>query len=570
MKTNNKNPEPIHMTRDEIDALTQRIEEDQLSKKDLKLFLELIHFTVWIQQQLERAKLSIKKLKGLFGFKTEKKKDPESGSGIDEKPAGNPDDAIGEDAAKKEADNPQETNPSSNSKKKKRKAPQWSESANHGRYGFDDYSGCETEFLSHSTLKIGDICPQCKDCKPPGKLGGYQSGRFVLLSGQPLVSGTRYEVEKLRCHLCSTIYTADIPLEFKNAPKYDASAKSAIAISHYYMGLPFHRIQTIQANQGVPLPDATQFDKMAEVEKVIAPVYEVLEYLAAQSGLLIYDDTPHRILEVMKDKNPATRKGVHSTALVCECGPYVIHLFYTNQRYAAEEVEALLKKRESQSELLTMRDGLNQNNLRDLDESLLVKLVIGFCLVHGRRKFYELLDDFKIQCGFVIECIADVYRHEAFCKNNNLSADERLLYHQQHSQPVMDALWVWLNNQWQHHSVEHNSGLGNAIRYMLIHWKALTQFLRVPGMPLDSSICERAIKVVIRYRRASLFYKTLKGARVGDKLMSLIHTAARNDVNIFEYLNALQDNSDAVAKAPELWVPWLYQETLAGSLSMAA
>lgn len=76
MKTgkNNKNPKPIHMTRDEVDALTQRIEENQLSQKDLKVLVDLVHFTIWLQQQLERAKLSIKKLKGLFGFKTEKKK----------------------------------------------------------------------------------------------------------------------------------------------------------------------------------------------------------------------------------------------------------------------------------------------------------------------------------------------------------------------------------------------------------------------------------------------------------------------------------------------------------------
>lgn len=390
------------------------------------------------------------------------------------------------------------------------------------------------------------------------------------MNGQPLVSGTRYEVEKLRCHLCSTIYTADIPPALEKKSKFDASAKSSIAISHYYLGLPFHRIEMWQANQGIPLPDATQYDKMVELEKIVSPVYKVLESLGAQSQLLIYDDTPHRILEVMQDKKPNARKGVHATALVCQCGPYRIHLFYTNQRYAAEEVETLLKQRESQSELLTMRDGLSQNNLRDLDESLLVKLVIGFCLVHGRRKFYELLDDFKIQCGFVIECIAEVYRHEAYCKNNNLSADERLLYHQQHSQGVMDALWVWLNNQWQYEAVEHNSGLGDAIQYMLKHWHALTQFLRVPGMPLDSSSCERAIKVIIRYRRASLFYKTLKGARVGDKLMSLIHTAARNGFNIFEYLNALQKHADAVALSPESWVPWHYQETLEETLPIAA
>ena len=75
---------------------------------------------------------------------------------------------------------------------------------------------------------------------------------------------------------------------------------------------------------------------------------------------------------------------------------------------------------------------------------------------------------------------------------------------------------------------------------MLKHWEALTNFLRVAGAPIDNSLCEQAIKVAIRHRRNSLFYKTFKGAKMGDCLMSVIHTAAKNNINIFDYLNTLQ------------------------------
>ena len=54
--------------------------------------------------------------------------------------------------------------------------------------------------------------------------------------------------------------------------------------------------------------------------------------------------------------------------------------------------------------------------------------------------------------------------------------------------------------------------------------KNLTLFLRVAGAPLDNNVCERALKMAIRHRKNSLFYKTLRGARVGDIFMSLIHT----------------------------------------------
>ena len=97
---------------------------------------------------------------------------------------------------------------------------------------------------------------------------------------------------------------------------------------------------------------------------------------------------------------------------------------------------------------------------------------------------------------------------------------------------------------------------------MLKHWKELTLFLREPGVPLDNNICERALKKAIINRKNALFYKTERGARVGDLYMSLIHTCQLCDANPFEYLVTLRENSDAVKEQPALWMPWNYQQTM--------
>ncbi len=133
---------------------------------------------------------------------------------------------------------------------------------------------------------------------------------------------------------------------------------------------------------------------------------------------------------------------------------------------------------------------------------------------------------------------------------------------QKHSAPLMAALHIWLNNQLLYEEVESNSGLGQAIRYMLKYWDALTRFLHHPGTPIDNNLCEQMIKVMIRYRKNSFFFKTINGAKVGDCLMSVIHTAARNGINPFDYLNALQEHAADVAKQPEVWLPWNYQHRL--------
>jgi hypothetical protein len=188
--------------------------------------------------------------------------------------------------------------------------------------------------------------------------------------------------------------------------------------------------------------------------------------------------------------------------------------------------------------------------------------ILGACIAHGRRTFVDVFDAFPKECTFVLEELAKVFKHDAEAKKQDLSPAARLKYHQEHSQSVMDGLNAWMAAQIEERKVEPNSGLGEAIGYMRRHWKELTLFLRVAGAPLDNNICERALKKAILHRKNSYFYKTLNGAQVGDRFMSLIHTCELNRVNPFDYLLALQKHRKAVARRPAEWMPWNYTEAL--------
>lgn len=48
----------------------------------------------------------------------------------------------------------------------------------------------------------------------------------------------------------------------------------------------------------------------------------------------------------------------------------------------------------------------------------------------------------------------------------------------------MDALYHWLERQFQEKKVEPNSSLDKTITYMLKHWRKLTLFLRAEKAPL--------------------------------------------------------------------------------------
>ncbi len=91
------------------------------------------------------------------------------------------------------------------------------------------------------------------------------------------------------------------------------------------------------------------------------------------------------------------------------------------------------------------------------------------------------------------------YRKDT-AKEEGLSADQRLRFHQEHSGPVMARLKEWLQKQFDDRKVEPNSSMGKAITYMVKHWEPLTLFLRVPGAPLDNNVCEQALKRAILHR----------------------------------------------------------------------
>jgi hypothetical protein len=162
----------------------------------------------------------------------------------------------------------------------------------------------------------------------------------------------------------------------------------------------------------------------------------------------------------------------------------------------------------------------------------------------------------------VLETLRDIYKNDDVARGQDMSDDERLAFHKEHSGPIMEEFLSWLDEQIALKIVEPNSRMGEAISYMVKHWEALTLFLRVPGAPLDNNICERALKMSIRHRNNSLFYKTEYGAQVGDLFMSLIHTCRINGVNAFKYLTAIQQHARQVAAAPADWMPWNYQQAM--------
>jgi hypothetical protein len=388
----------------------------------------------------------------------------------------------------------------------------------------------------------------------------------IRIDGNALLSAMHYELEKLRCSACGEIFTAGLPASV-GEEKYSAQARAVLAVSRYYLGVPGYRLEGYQAMLGVPVPDATQWDQIEGVGDCAYKVFAQMESEAAQGEVIFQDDTAVRILSLMQENRtlfdqakaqglsaPKERTGMHTTALAVKVGEHTAILYYSSRRHAGENLQALLDKRQAGlAKPLAMSDALASNEVGD--ESVLIRC---HCLAHGRRTVSDLEAVFPHECQVVLDVIGQVFDHEEQAREDALRPEARLAYHQAQSQPLMEELKGWLDKQIEERLVEPNSSLGKAIGYMRTHWTTLTRFLSVKGAPIDNNLAERVLKLFIRQRNNSLFYKSPHSAYIASVLTSLIATCLYAGVNAVDYLVALQEHRHEVFVHPAAWLPWAY------------
>jgi len=536
---------------DKIRDILDRAEHSALNDDERKMLLDLAESYMHLLNMVGDKRTSISRLRKLvFGAQTEKMKNVlrDGQASVDAKNVNTDGEAPAESPDRKDA---------SPTKRK-----------GHGRNGAAAYKGANQVKVPHESLRQGDQCPVC----PKGKV--YVSsapGVIVRVTGRAPLEATVYELEKLRCNLCGKVFTAAAP-EGIGEKKYDARSASMIALLKYGSGLPFNRLGGLQRNLGIPLPPSPQWDVIESLANELMPVYRELIRHAAQGEVLHNDDTGMKILELMgkrheqrqadpeEDAETSDRTGVFTSGVVSTAEGARVALFFTGTQHAGENLADVLAERASHLDTpIQMCDALSRNTSPDFET------IVANCLAHGRRKFVDVVENFPDECRHVLETLGEVYKHDAAAAKYAMSPQERLQLHQTESKPLMDKLHKWMTTQLDGRQVEPNSGLGQAIGYMLRHWQKLTLFMRVPGAPLDNNICERALKKAILHRKNSLFYKTENGARVGDLFMSLIYTCQLAETNAFDYLTDLQKHSQDATDDPAAWMPWNYPVAVAAT-----
>lgn len=336
--------------------------------------------------------------------------------------------------------------------------------------------------------------------------------------------------------------------------------------------LPLHRLQTIFAREGFELDRSTLCLWLADVARLVRPLYRRMVQRVLASHVLATDDTVMPLLAPGKTKQ--ARMWIYQGD---DCHPYNVFEFTESRK----------------------RDGPAQF-LKDFRGTLLADAYGGYdgivvnqdlpragCWAHARRKFveaepagpqvaravlrlikglFELEDrvtDAALAPGFSYDRapVAGAATPDAVA-TRRAAAEARLRRRQAEAVPLLDTLHALLLEQKAKLVPKHP--LAQAIGYTLNQWAELTLFTTDPAVPLHNNLAEQQMKRIALLRKNALFAGSPRGGQTAAILSSLTSTCRRHNINPQAYLTQLLANlPDTPVSQLDQWLPDQWATTYA-------
>jgi hypothetical protein len=444
----------------------------------------------------------------------------------------------------------------------------------HGRNGAKAFVNAKHLFHALQAGLLGALCARCG----LGRISPYREKVVVRVIGQPLFGAELHHFQQGRCRVCGAIVRAEDPADLCNGLGtryiiYDWSACAMLIVMHYFAGAPFKRLDSLHQGWGIPLPDSNQWNLVDAADDRLFPLYKALERYAIQNAIrLRIDDTGSmviaierqiqaeiRALQSIGESTKDVRTGINATGVFFETESGRVILFFTGRHHAGEVLDQLLQHRQTSSpKLVKVTDGASKN----FDHLHADMLEEASCNAHAFLKFRAVKDKYPDEYAIAAQVYKAVFDNDDKAAARNLSPVERMLFHRQHSKPLMLRLLAMCHDKISNKRVEPNSALWEPISFVINQWSRLTKFYEVPGIPLDSNLVEQALIIPVRYLAGSFNFQTQTGAEVGDRMMSLVATARANGLEPVAYLTDCLRNHETLAKTPDAFLPWIYRTRL--------
>ena len=277
---------------------------------------------------------------------------------------------------------------------------------------------------------------------------------------------------------------------------------------------PLHRQRKELARLGLEIPDNTLRSYFAYVTDALKPVATSVVSIVLGSPVVGADDTRLKVL----DRN--AKQGRSLGHLWCFVGTdgtvgALESVGYTfASSWDAEEIRPWFSAIDGDVQC----DGYAgyARELDDVGDTTFVAVPdakrLG-CTMHVRSKFHAALLARDKRAAIALKYIADLYEIEAQCKAAGVDAVGRTRIRQQHSLPIFDALYKWIDET--HPRLLPKSPLRMATTYAINQRAYLRRCFEDGRFEIDNGRVERRIRPFAVGRRNFLFTGSARG---GERL----------------------------------------------------
>ncbi len=341
------------------------------------------------------------------------------------------------------------------------------------------------------------------------------------------------------------IVTAPAPHTVLDKCYADVSLLAGMLVDKFVYHQPLYRIHPRMKAAGIALARGTLTTWVHRSIALLAPIHQAQLDSVLNSRTLAMDETPIKAAR----KSPGQMQTGYFWPVYGDQDE-VVFPFFNNR--GAKNVEAILKNYAG----VLLTDGYAAY---DKYAATVNTVVQAHCWAHTRRMFLKAEDSQPQRTQTALEYIRMLYHHDAQLKERDWSDEKRLLHRTEHSKPVVDLFFVWLEQQLTERSLLPNDPFTQAASYALQRKESLSVFLAYPDVPLDTNHLERALRVIPMGRKNWLFCWSETGAEYVGIIQSLLTTCKLHGVNPYDYLVdvlqrvGLHPASQVHELTPRLW-----------------
>jgi transposase len=364
------------------------------------------------------------------------------------------------------------------------------------------------------------------------------------------------------------VVSPERPTSLVEGNRFDTSIAVQILAARFFYHLPYYRQQDIFAGSGWTPSRSTLLNIVTAAEFVLQPLAQYFRDLLRVIEVLGCDETPvtlivppqlpeldprdprsERVLEVLSKAKAEGRPSVQARMWAYRAFDLPFNLFdFTVSRHRDGPDEVL-------SDFQGYLIGDCWSGFQKIELRSDARIQRAACWAHARRKLYECRSNHPQHSTVLLALIRQLYDLEDRAKL--WTAAQRLELRQRESVRVLTQIRQYVDGP-QLERMLPKSDLAEAIGYLRNHWEALRLFTTDGRLPIDNNDTEQLMRQVAIGRKNWQHVGSIVAGYRAANLMTIISSAARNDLDVWVYLKDVLDrtlagSTDWETMRPDVW-----------------